>query len=168
MIDVTEAARQVDEAVRDLTAALVDGLPEDEVSRRNLAVLRALAAYRDAADRPEHPAVLSWVPPIVEVEDLDDEHEGRDKILHSATWVFTVDDHDAIVAAGRRRLAPTERGSANLDTSADVVSALFDEEMAWPDFQAYEEMGLSLAMVDFSSQTLVAVDGDVSVAEINR
>ncbi|MQA80781.1 MAG: hypothetical protein GEV10_20255 [Streptosporangiales bacterium] len=168
MIDVTEAARQVDEAMRALTASLVDGRPEDEVARRNLEVLRALAEYRDAANRPEYPSVLSWVPPIVEVEDLDDEHEGRDKILHSATWVFTVDDHDKVVADGRRRLAPTERGNANLDTSADVVSALFDEEMTWPDFQAYEEMGLSLAVVDFSSQTLVALDGDVSMAEINR
>lgn len=168
MNDVTAAAQLVDEAMRELTAALVDGLPEDEVARRNLEVLRALAAYRDAADRPEHPAVLSWVPPMVEVEDLDDEHAGRDKILHCATWVFTVDDHDRIVADGRRRLAPTERGNEGLDTSADVVSALFDEEMTWPDFQAYEEMGLSLAMVDFSSQTLVAIDGDVSVAEINR
>lgn len=157
MHDITEASARVTAAVEELTRCLTAGEPEDEVARRNLDVMRALAMYRDAADRPETPAVLDWVPPIVEVEELADELR-TDRIVHTATWVFSVADQTKVVRGGRSRLSATGCDTSSLRTSAEVVSALFDEELTWPDFQAYDELGLTLELVDATSQSLHPAD----------
>lgn len=153
MIDVQQASQRLEAAVRALTDSLTASpQPEEEVSTCNWEVLRALAVYQDAADRPENPAVLEWVPPLVEIE----EDRDHDKVIQFATWVFSITDEQRAVSSGIRRLGDRRDEEQRLDSAADVVGALFDQEQGWPDVEAYEQMGLELELVNQSTHTMLA------------
>src|SRR4051794_16703386 len=96
--ELRQASERVERAVRVLTDALEAESGADEVTARNWEVLRSLAGYQDVAMRPEYPSVLEWVPPLLEIEDGDRSH---DKVVHFATWVFSVTDEAVAVAAAR-------------------------------------------------------------------
>lgn len=150
--ELRQASERVERAVRALTDAL-DGpdVGDEEVTARNWEVLRSLAAYQDAAMRPEYPRVLEWVPPLLEIEDGD---RTRDKVIHFATWVFSVADEPRAVAAAQSRLADDPDGAEFVEHASDAVGVLFDEDMTWPD--GYEQLGLDLELVTHSSHTMLA------------
>lgn len=153
--ELRQASERVERAIRALTDALEVSDPGgDEVTARNWEVLRSLAAYQDAAMRPEYPSVLEWVPPLLEIEGGDRTH---DRVVHFATWVFSVTDEDRVVAAARSRLADDPDGAEFVEHAADAVGVLFDEDATWPD--GYEQLGLDLEFVTHSSHTMFA-DGD--------
>lgn len=149
--ELRQASERVEHAVKALTDALEAGLDADEVTARNWEVLRSLAAYQDAAMRPEYPSVLEWVPPLLEIEDGDRSH---DKVIHFATWVFSVTDEGRAVAAARSRTDGDADGAPYVEHAADAVSVLFDEDMTWP--EEYEQLGLDLEFLTHSSHTMLA------------
>jgi hypothetical protein len=149
--ELRQASERVERAVRALTDALEADSGADEVTARNWEVLRSLAGYQDAAMRPEYQSVLEWVPPLLEIEDGDRSH---DKVVHFATWVFSVTDEARAVAAARERLADEPDGAEYVEHASDAVGVLFDEDMRWP--EGYEQLGLDLELVTHSSHTMLA------------
>lgn len=149
--ELRQASERVERAVRALTDALEADSGADEVTARNWEVLRSLAGYQDAAMRPEYPSVLEWVPPLLEIEDGDRSH---DKVIHFATWVFSVDDEARVVAATRERLADEPDGAEFVEHASDAVGALFEEDVHWG--EEYEQLGLDLELVTHSSHTMLA------------
>lgn len=154
--ELRKASERVEQAIRSLTDTLTVGpAGDDRVTARSWEVLRSLAAYRDAALVPVNPAVLEWVPPLLEIEAAD---RSRDKVIHFATWVFTVTDRTKAVAAGRARLAREPDDPRRVESAADAVGILFDEDMTWPELREYEQLGLDLELVEHSSHTMLAPD----------
>lgn len=154
-IDVRQASERLENAVRALTRALTDAdRSDDDVTACDWDVLRALAEYQDAAERPENPAVLQWVPPLLEIEDTSG---PDDKVIQFATWVFTVTDERRAVAGGAERLASLGE-ERRPTTPAAVMGALVDEELAWPDVDAYGRLGLDLDLVRYSTHTMLGSD----------
>ncbi|HEX6443740.1 MAG TPA: hypothetical protein VF053_01530 [Streptosporangiales bacterium] len=155
--ELRQASERVERAIRELTDALdAESGPED-VTARNWEVLRSLAAYQDAAMRPEYPSVLEWVPPLLEIEDGD---RSRDKVVHFATWVFSVTDEARAVAAARERLADDPDEAEFVGHAAEAVGVLFDEDVRWP--EGYEQLGLDLELVTHSSHTMLADESQVA------
>lgn len=148
--DVQEAAERIERAVRALTAALTGGAGAEEVTACDWEVLRSLAAYADAADRPEYETSLTWVPPLL---DIEAEEDDRDKVIHFATWVFAVADEQRAMSA----TAP-DGPEQPITSAADVVSTRFDREVSWPDAAAYEQLGLDLELVRHTTHTMLPAD----------
>lgn len=155
--ELRQASERVERAVRSLTDALESELDDDEVTARNWEVLRSLAGYQDAAMRPEYPSVVEWVPPLLEIEDGDRSH---DKVIHFATWVFSVTDEDRAVEAARARLADEPDDAAFVEHAADAVGVLFEEDVRWG--EEFEQLGLDLELVTHSSHTMFADEPQVA------
>lgn len=155
-IELRHASERVEQAIRSLTDTLTRRpVSDDQVTAQSWEVLRSLAAYKDAALRPENPAVLEWVPPLLEIEAGD---RSRDKVIHFATWVFAVTDRTKAVAAGRTRLAGEPDDPMRVESAADAVHVLFDLDMTWPNLREYEQLGLDLEFVEYSSHAMLADD----------
>lgn len=158
--ELRQASERVERAIRSLTDALESEVGADEVTARNWEVLRSLAGYQDAAMRPEYPSVVEWVPPLLEIEDGDRSH---DKVIHFATWVFSVTDEARAVAGARARIADDPDGAEFVEHASDAVGVLFDEDVRWG--EEYEQLGLDLELVTYSSHTMFAdepqVPGDI-------
>lgn len=151
----------MDEAASALRAAVENfidrtaGGSDEEIALSDQELLEALANFRAASDGPERPNVLSWVPPV---EELDDE-SGEDKVMLVATWFFAVEDAERALSAGRARAMaagtePTDPEWEWLDTVSGVVNVLFDQELDWPDIDAYADLGLNVESAHFVSQYL--------------
>lgn len=150
--DVRDAAQRLERAVRDLTTALTGEASAEEVTACDWEVLRSLAVYADAADRPEYDTTLAWVPPLL---DIEAEEDARAKVLHFATWVFAVDDEQRAMSA----TAP-DGPERPITSAADVVSTRFDREATWPDIDAYEQLGLDLELVRHTTHTMLPAADD--------
>ncbi|MBO0826665.1 MAG: hypothetical protein J2P24_02675 [Streptosporangiales bacterium] len=155
--ELRQASERAERAIRSLTDALEAEVGAEEATARNWEVLRSLAGYQDAATRPEYPTVLEWVPPLLEVEEGD---RSRDKVVHFATWVFSVADEARAVAAARSRLAGDPDGADFVEHASDAVAVLFDEDVRWG--EEYEQLGLDLELVTHSSHTMFADEPQVA------
>lgn len=141
----TRAAQVLREAVARFTEhAAGDGGPPAEWD-----LLRALADYRAALASSQGADVLGWVPPVDELDELDD-GKGRDVVMQVATWFLTVADPRRVMSEGRRRLA----APLPVEGIPDVVANLAEAEIDWPDVDAYEAMGLSVESAHFFTQEL--------------
>ncbi|MQA80784.1 MAG: hypothetical protein GEV10_20270 [Streptosporangiales bacterium] len=162
--DVQQASERLENAVRALTRVLTDSdRSDDDVTACDWDVLRALAEYQDAAERPDNPAVLEWVPPLLEIEETAG---PEDKVIQFATWVFTVTDEQRAVTGGAERLAGLGE-ERRPETAASVVGALVDEELAWPDIDAYGQLGLDLDLVRYSTHTMLGAGADGADVDID-
>lgn len=69
-----------------------------------------------------------------------------------------MNDRTKAVAAGRARLAGGQDDHMRVESPADTVHVLFDIDMTWPDLREYEQLGLDLEFVEYSSHTMLADD----------
>lgn len=149
MDEATSALRAAMETFLDRTA----GGTDEEIAASDWALLEALADFRAAADQPN---VLSWVPPVDEL----DEETGGDKVILVTSWFFAVNDAERVRTAGRARAvaAGGDPESEWLGTVSGVLNVLADQELDWPDIEAYEDIGLDIESAHFASQYLEARD----------
>lgn len=144
-----EAATRAAEVLREAVARLIEHAAGDGRPAAEWDLLRALADYRAALASSEGIDVLGWVPPVDELDVMDD-RAGRDVVMQVATWFFSVADPQRVTSESRRRLADP----VPVRGISDVVANLADAEIDWPDVDAYEAMGLSIESAHFFTQEL--------------